>query len=503
MTLNKQVISKGITHLTFIKILKTFTSKEMNDFEKFLNSPFHNNHSTLIKIFRELKKFYPQFEDTILTKEYLFNIVNKGKKFDDKLTRKYFSRLYKLAEEYLNILQVNSERGNREINVLLQLSYRDAADIYKKKLNETEKFFNKDHRIDVDNFLLKFKLGTVKYNNILQVSNKTSFHNEIADLYDNLVNFFIFNSSSVLNQLVTDKFSFKKSEIIHPVRIFFGLFNIDKYINNISKVIDSDNHDRLIFLELISSDLKLITAKSGIKEYRKLSSLIYKNKEKLSNSMLYYFLQRLNVFCMLENAKGKIDMSKEMFENYKILIEDNLFFLEGSRSLKLFDFRAILFSALKNKEYEWAEKFIYDNFNLVKGDSRKNIFHYSNSYISFYKKNYADSLEHISKLKNEFHPITVDIYILKAKIFFLLGHFDSALSLADSFRHFINGNKILADYHKETLMNFLKYFKAVVKLSLGSNKGKIKNFLSELESALHTRERKWMLEIAHELLIKN
>lgn len=503
MTLNIQKTNNGFSHLTFIKILKTFTSKEMNDFEKFLISPFYNNHSTLIKIFRELKKYYPSFEDAILSKEYLFNLVNKGVKYDDMLFRKYLSRLYKLAEEYLNVIQVNSESGKKEINILIQLTNRRANDIFSKKLNETEKVFKKKNRIDVDDFLLRFMLEVVKYNNFFPENFKKIMNKSTDELYENLLNYFIFNSSSVLNQFIADKYSFKKSETLHPAGIFFRIFNLEKYIKNIKKVTDSSNKDKLLFLELVSRDLKLIPSKSGIHDYRKLKSLVYKNKENLSNQLFYYYLQRLNVFCLLENAKGKTDMSKELFENYKMLLDNNLFFLDGAEYIKFFDFRAILFSALKNKEYEWTECFINEKMNLVKDEKRVNVFHFGFSFLSFYKKNYSEALNHISKIKNESNPLAIDIYILKAKIFYMLGHFDSALSVADSFRHYIKDNNLLAEFHKEILLNFLKHFKSVIKLTLSKNKIKLKKLITELEKAVHTRERKWMLGITNDLLNKN
>ena len=96
MTLNNSSHLKGISNFTIIKILKKFSVKELTEFDKLLRSPFFNNHSTLTKLFSELKKYYPQFSDNILTKEYLFEIVNPGKKYDDMLFRKYLSRMNKL-----------------------------------------------------------------------------------------------------------------------------------------------------------------------------------------------------------------------------------------------------------------------------------------------------------------------------------------------------------------------------------------------------------------------
>ena len=112
MTLNNQEKNKGISHYTFVKILKKFSPDEIKEFEKLLNSPLHNNHLTLVKLFGELKKYYPKFSDRKITKEFLFGIVNKGKSYDDKLFRKYLSRLNKLAEEYLTLCRCVRKKRN-------------------------------------------------------------------------------------------------------------------------------------------------------------------------------------------------------------------------------------------------------------------------------------------------------------------------------------------------------------------------------------------------------
>ncbi|MBK8553513.1 MAG: hypothetical protein IPL53_21590 [Ignavibacteria bacterium] len=165
--MNKTENQKGITHFTIVKILKKFSPKEINEFEKLLNSPFYNNHSTIVILFDELKKYYPEFSHKTITKEYLFNFVNKGKKYDDKLFRKYLSRINKLAEEYLNIIEIRSDKEKAELNILLQLSKRDLKDAYSRKLNEVEKSFEKDARMDGDKFLLKHQLSTIKYDHNL------------------------------------------------------------------------------------------------------------------------------------------------------------------------------------------------------------------------------------------------------------------------------------------------------------------------------------------------
>ena len=67
--------------LNLIKLLREFTPREMNNFGKFVRSPFFNNQSTLIRLFDELKKYYPDF--IVFKDDYIYVIETKGEVFSD------------------------------------------------------------------------------------------------------------------------------------------------------------------------------------------------------------------------------------------------------------------------------------------------------------------------------------------------------------------------------------------------------------------------------------
>ncbi len=500
MTLIKTENQKGITHFTIVKILKKFSPQEINEFEKLIASPFFNNHSTVLKLFHELRNYYPEFDGKILTKEYLFSRVNKGKKYEDKLFRKYLSRLNKLAEEYLNIIQMRSETDKKDLNVLNQLSTRGINSAFDKKLNEVEKSFEKNDKIDADRLFLKHSLSSIKYNHNTTITNDVSHFNDLTDSYNNLLDYFLFVSGSILNQIDSDQYSF--SEPSDSLNLIFDRFRLEEYIDELKKNNQNKHqHDRILFLELVLNDVNLNSADKCLASFENLRSMVFGNISKFSDGMLYYLLQRMNVFCVIENLKGNHEVRKNILENYKILLEKNLFsILGGNRTMTLLDFRLILSSALRTNEFDWTENFLKEKLYLVNENIRDNVRRFGFASLSFYKKNYSDALVQITKIKSEPTPITVDIYVLKSKIFYELEHYDSALSVADSFRHYITHNKIHSGYYKETLKNFLKYFKLILRLRKKYEKTKAATLFYELQNLSNTREKKWMIEKVSELL---
>lgn len=500
MTLQKSVQHKGVTHFTIVKILRTFSPDEMNEFEKLLDSPFFNNHSTILRLYRELRKYYPLFTDKCLTKEHLFSAANKGKRYDDTLLRKYLSRITKLAEEYLNILQMRTEGVRNDYNVLLQLSRRNIKDVYTRKIKEVEKAFDNIEQLEAEQLLYKHLFSALKYE-LLTKDNHIRHHNELlAESFNNLLDYFLIVSGWLLNEIEGHSYSFdtgsKKNAVVAPIDRNI----IVEFIENAISNLHSDDKERMIFLKMVLYDMKLNSSESGFTSYKNLKELVYSNSHKMSRQILQFYLQRMNVFCLIENLRGTHDMYMDLFQNYKKLLEENLFGLEGTTNLKLLEFRAILMSALKTKEFEWAEKFINENVKYVDEDLRTNVLHYGFSLLRFYTQDYSESLSHNSKIKSGLLPMTIDSYILRAKIFYVLGHFDSAQSLADSFRHFVNLNKLISDFHKQNLLNFLKYFRAIVRLKTKNNSAKAGRLLAELQSSKNTREKLWLIEMTEDLL---
>ncbi|MBK8550480.1 MAG: hypothetical protein IPL53_05215 [Ignavibacteria bacterium] len=241
------------------------------------------------------------------------------------------------------------------------------------------------------------------------------------------------------------------------------------------------------------------SAKNGLNAYKKIKDLIFKNSDLLNRDLLLYYIKRLNVFCILENTTGVLDMRRDLFENYKFLFENKLFCLEDTPDLGILDYRAILFNALKINEIEWAEKFIDESRDQIMVDSRDNFFNFGYSVLLFNKKNYSGALDHISMIKNESLPVTVDIYVLKIKLFYELGFFDSALSVADSFRHFLKGNNLISDYLASHHNIFLNFFRSVSKLRKDTSKIKANKLQDEIQNTAHVRDKDWLINKIEEL----
>ncbi|MCB0728520.1 MAG: hypothetical protein KDD00_13745 [Ignavibacteriae bacterium] len=495
--------SKGVSNFDFIKVISKFSKKEMSEFNKMLRSPFYNNHSTILILFTELRKYHPGFDNKILTKEYLFGIVNKGKKYNDTLFRKYLSRLYKLAEAFLNFSERNTEPFDYELNILRQLSKRNIDDIYERKKKEINKKLVSKGKLNLDHFYKLHKLCEI--NGYHSAKNNGSRESQ-NDLLDSTIHIFIhFLTVTCINlgQFETDLVTFKSSfghEYDHSI---LKNINVEYYLSELKKNKRTLNQKDIILIEIITNDLKLNSKTQREPSYKKLREHVFKNTEMIEKDYLLYLLKRMNTFCISEQLKNNADYDKDLFENYKYILENGLFNLEGTPSLNLNDFKAILYSATRNNEYEWLKNFIKeykDHFGIISGAE---IYNYGMAYLSFFKKEYELSLEYLAKISIRQFIFTLDSYILKSKNYFEMGFREPSISVSNAFRHFLNNNEAISEDLKSGLINYLKYYKILLSLKEKYNFERSFKILNEIKRTPKLRNKEWLLEKAQELLDMN
>jgi hypothetical protein len=116
-----------------IKLLKTFSNKEMKEFREFLESPFFNKRKAVVKLFEVLNQAHPEFEAEILSKEIVFSKLFPDKKFNDSTLRVLTHYLYELTEKYLAYSRFGKEKFEYAFHLNKELLERNQYKLSEKK----------------------------------------------------------------------------------------------------------------------------------------------------------------------------------------------------------------------------------------------------------------------------------------------------------------------------------------------------------------------------------
>jgi hypothetical protein len=111
----------------FIKNLALLDIKQLDEFEKFLVSPYFLRRKNLPALFTILKKNYPNYK---VSKQVVYAEAFPGKKYNDVLMRKYLSELNNMLNDYLAVSGFQKDKmtyGSKLIDRLIDLKNYDEA----------------------------------------------------------------------------------------------------------------------------------------------------------------------------------------------------------------------------------------------------------------------------------------------------------------------------------------------------------------------------------------
>ncbi|MEO8665973.1 MAG: hypothetical protein ABI462_10790, partial [Ignavibacteria bacterium] len=117
-----------------VQLLKTFSPAEMKEFKDFVSSPVFNKNKKVIRLYENLKKFYPGFNNPKLTDEKIFEVIFPGEKYNYFKIRNISSDLFALGKEFLIFLyqKTNDDYNYKEVFLLTQLRDRKLDPVFEQ-----------------------------------------------------------------------------------------------------------------------------------------------------------------------------------------------------------------------------------------------------------------------------------------------------------------------------------------------------------------------------------
>lgn len=477
----------------YIEILKSLTDTELEGLEDFLNSPYHNKNSVVIKLFSIVKKYSPDFNSPKLDKEKIFSKLYPGKKFNDQLYRNLISDSTKV---FLNFLRIDSFASNTFIysEALLAASNNKLLDsIFNKTVKSIQDDFFKSGNISSEYFNQKRKVENNLFTYEISRGNQIKTAEHVINLLD-------YGYYDFLIKLFDKYFDLRINEYV-----FNKKYDIEKY-ENIFKNIDFDGiFKRLkgtseidyIFLYTYYLVFRCTQDLINDEPYYELKKIYKPNYNLFARTTNVVISNRMESICILKGIHGKKDFVKEEFEIMKFAVENDIYKKESS----FFDitrFRNIFNRALSLGEVEWVENYVVNHINELKEEFREDMQYYSNAMLSFHRKNFDESQDNLNKMKLNKFVFNLDYRRLMLMIYYEKKDFVSAKNLIDTFKNFIYKNKNVSETRKKNLFRFINDVNDLINASEGN-----KNSFEELDIRLQKEDkiinRDWLLQKLSEI----
>ncbi len=478
-------------------ILKTFTPEELKSFRNYVISPYHNSNKNVIKLFELARKHSPDYDSASLKKESIFVKLYPGKKYSDIVMRILISDFLRLLEEFLAYQKYLSEPLAEKLYLLDELKRRGIDGLYAKHIKETDKFMLSEGNMHTRYFLDMYDIENERIDYLISKDRQDESGEYLLKKSEYLVMFFLTNILNTVNELGDIKEVLNQKFNFNPADELVNCLDLERIIDYFRK----NDYKYTPVLEIYYYMHKSTQQEDSRKFFDKLKSSIINNLNIFRKDEQYNLFLILETCCLAQRRLGTKRENDELLEIYKLMLSNDILVSQrGYIQANLF--RNIFYTAVMVNEYNWAEKFVNDYYHLLVPEQKSDMFNYTKAVINFEKGSFGEALEHVSKINYNFFVFKFDAKVLTLKLHYEMKSFEPALSLVDSFTHFLSKNKIVTEFNKESFMNFLKFFKILIKCS-GSKINKQKFDLDEINIDLSKTKyvigKKWLVEKIEEL----
>jgi hypothetical protein len=471
-----------------IEILKTFSPEELKNLEKFAKGTYFNKGRDYIPLLRILKKFYPSFSSSILTKKSLYDKMFPGKKYNYQMLRNMFSGLQKICEEYIVFNRIRSDRIDFNLKLSDDLRSRMLLKLASRYADKSLKILS-EPGLDIDYFRRSYELTQVKREINQSLNNSKEAIKSLSEEAVYFFYFFLMETSRHIEEMSVYNHNLNANFEEH---LTFKLME-NLMLENLTMFLSKQNYKNSKIVELFAVHIRLMIDYKNEQLFEKFRVILKECFDGLSRWGKYNMYLCLENACVRLQAVNEIKYRAILLDVYKEQLKNNLYNNSGTSPMALDMFRNIIINALRLKEFEWVEFFINNYINTLQSEYRENMYNFSFSLLYFEKGNFEESLRFITQLKYDTFVFKFDVRVLTLMIYFELNYIEEAISLLDSFRHFLSETKIISDYVREIHTNFIRYCNELMKLGSGI-KGAGKEYLTEEIKNSKVRNKEWLLK---------
>jgi len=470
-----------------IKLLKTFTSKEIIQFGEFISSPYFNKKKNIIKLYKEIKKAYPKFEQGNLTKEKLFSSIYPGRKYNDSTLRLLIHLLYEKARRFLAQSRFDKEIYENKADLINELYDRK---LFKESIKEIEKAISELDKTEIKDS------NYFRYKHIFENYKLYCLRRMKQDKFDK----FIDESSMETPFKYLTYYYFSKLLVFYNIALNTkNLVNIDIKTDLFEKILsyfEYELFDDSPFIQ-IHYNLVMINKTNDEKYFYIAKNILQKNERFLPPLPLYSVYVSLENFCSRKIMAGEKHFLREFFDILKLHLENKIYRAEPSMSRGFF--QNILRTATKLKEFNWADNFIETYKNELHTEIREVVSCYCRAYLEAEKNNFEKSLEYLSTLKTDELFLKIDSKVLQARIYYELDWYDILNSALDSIRYFLKTEKFIPKKRKLTCSNFTKFLRSLNNARLKKDEMKIIKLRDEIKKTEALECKDWLIKKVEEL----
>jgi hypothetical protein len=475
-------VNKAVFSDKLLSLLSHFSKYELNRFRKMVRSPYFNEQEDLIRLFdiihQVLKKDQPPLEQ--LDKKNVCAAMWPGQSADETRLRRLASELTQLTLQFI----VLEQKEKNEIADLLSLQQYFRQTSLKKHLDGVERqledLLSVNANLSAENYLAGSKMQRQLYDTILSakkadVSIPLATSERYLDIFYVVQKLKFYVEWSTLRALrSTDKGFAEPPGFQNQVAQFQDVPLVVLYSSIIACLNDMDNDAHFhALMDHLATFASVLHAKDLREAYQ-----IAQN------------------YCAFKINRGKPEYYREVFNIYQKMLQLDILLENDVLSEGVY--KNIITSGLRADEFEWVEKFIRDYSQYLPAHLRENALTFNLANLYSHQKKHLKVIETLQNVEYSDVMYALSSKVILLRTYYDLGEYLSLDSLIDSFRIYVQRNKLISTNLKTEYNRFLRLLRELSNLDV-YDREKTNKLRQKISAATAATPKKWLLEKIEEL----
>lgn len=471
----------------------SFDKKELLQFGKYLETYLVSNKN-LRKLFLYFKKYYPDFSNKNLTKNKLHKAVyGDSAAYNDHNVRKLLSDISKEAENFIAMQHIRKNKLTYDKILLDEFDTRMLDSLFNAKYDELNQMLDSEGA----HFYQFLEKHIIEWSNVSFHLERGMQQNIALNVYkraEYIIFYLLSDLFTTLQDMNANIIRYNISQEVNLAEEFIKRLDIEKLFEYIEK-----NFPDNIILRIYYHSFNAFRNFEDERYYYQLKELAARNMDKLHENSRRAVITFLINYCVRKIALNRGQFSIELNENYKIFIKHKLYRFSGENYMRIDLFLHILSNYFDMGMISLAGEFLQDNIQIIQPLHRTNMLTFCNALIEFEKGDFAGSLKHSIKLKQNTKLYKNALKVLILKNNYELKNYEAAYENAANFRKSLEKNDNIPPVVKEKNLNFINYLGRMLKLSNSVSNNvitieQLRILRNEIAASKNTADSKWLLK---------
>ncbi|MBI1226943.1 MAG: hypothetical protein GC192_17055 [Bacteroidetes bacterium] len=442
-----------------IRLIQALLSKELSTVERYLFSPNVSSNDECARLFIQICKFHPNFDNPKLTKERLFAKLFGKQPYNDGKMRKLMTQLTQAIEQYLMETELKKSEELQTKLLAKALSGRDSYKLFSEVVQSRLKVLDKGMDRGRNYFRESFELSDMLYFHpgSVKLTKKDEYLSRAIDDFERYF---------TLVMLQNEADTIVGTRMVSSIGT--GAHYVDEVLKNAGLPLFSRNKAIRLFHQLVT----LLKGKE-VENLEELKATSFETFLQLSQFEMDLAINLLRNFAIPYANKGNMEYARFVFDLYKFELERGFF----ANTISVGAFINIVTLALAIDEIAWVKHFI-ENYSIFLPTNEKDnasrycwgIWHYQRGVLSDDIEEYYNALQYFNLIPTK-SGVNYEIRIRSAFLrvqFELLEkgreQLDDIFNQTRNFERHLRGNNQYALQIRDGYLNFLKYYKSLVRM---------------------------------------